>query len=556
MNMRIWLLAIVMALACPVAALANTLFSIRMDLAQPASGRLLVVAQPVNGANMASFGGQTLMAAIRGVSADPSPQSHTAVAAMPQVTLAKGDSVTLDGDALAFPHFSSLPPGRYLVQAVLDVDQNYAYFQHPTPGDLVSAPVVLDLPAASSQLVLSTVRPPDVSEWDRPLPTVRPGGFAPSDDDADWLAEAKQRFLTTQTLKTATERVLFPSPLLSAFYGAPTPLRAYVLTPPGYQTSSQRYPVVFRAEGFGADFDTTFSTVQETYDAMLAGRMPPMIWVFLDHASPTGTHEFADSVNNGPWGAALTSEFIPWLDGKYRTDGAASGRFLTGHSSGGWAALWLQVRYPKLFGGAWPTAPDPSDFHAFSNVDIYTPNANAYVGADGKPIALVRSRSPIPTTQRDYALFERVLGDHGGQFDSFDAVFSPHGADGRPLPLFDRATGAIDPAVAAYWRDHYDISYIIQRDARSLKPDLDGKIHLWVGTADTYYLDAPARLLQARLDAAGIGSDFHFVEGATHDTLVPTVGANGAVDFLGLTYRLAWEMYAKARPNSPLKAPP
>lgn len=549
--MRTWLLAILLALACPAAALANTLFSVSTNLPQTASGRLLILAQPVE----ANSPTQAIMAKLLGVSVDASPQSHTAVAAMAQVTLARGESVTLDADALAAPHFSSLPPGRYLVQAVLDTDQNYAYTQRPGPGDLVSDVVTLTLPAANPKLTLNLVKPPEVSEWDRPLPTTRPGGPSPAGDDAVWLAQAKERFLTTQALKTATERVYFPSPSLSAFYGAPTQLRAYVLTPPGYAASNERYPVVFRAEGFGANFDTNIIQVQDTYNAMLAGRMPPMIWVFLDHASPTGTHEFADSANNGPWGTALTSEFIPWLDAHYRTDATARGRFLTGHSSGGWAALWLQVRYPKLFGGAWPTAPDPSDFRAFSNVDIYAPGANAYVGPDGRPTALVRNRGQVIATQRQYAQFEQVLGDHGGQFDSFDAVFSPRGPDGRPMALFDRATGAIDPVVAAYWRDHYDISEIIERDGAALKPDLDGKIHLWVGTADTYYLDAPARLLKARLDAAGIASDFHFVEGATHDTLVPTIGAGGAVDFLGLTYRHAWEMYAKARPDSPLRGP-
>ena len=99
------------------------------------------------------------------------------------------------------------------------------------------------------------------------------------------------------------------------------------------------------------------------YAAMADGQMPPMVWVFLDQSSATGTHEFADSVNNGPWGHSLTSEFIPHLESQFRMDAKPNGRFLQGHSSGGWATLWLQTRYPKMFGGTWSTSPDPSDFH-------------------------------------------------------------------------------------------------------------------------------------------------------------------------------------------------
>jgi enterochelin esterase-like enzyme len=81
-----------------------------------------------------------------------------------------------------------------------------------------------------------------------------------------------------------------------------------------------------------------------------------MIWVMLDESVPQGTHEFADSVNNGPWGAALTTEYLPYLEHKYRMDSRAKGRFLNGHSSGGWATLQLQVNYSKIFGGTWSTS--------------------------------------------------------------------------------------------------------------------------------------------------------------------------------------------------------
>jgi len=164
--------------------------------------------------------------------------------------------------------------------------------------------------------------------------------------------------------------------------------------------------------------------VQRYYAEMVSGLIPPIIWVFLDHAGRTGTNEFADSANNEPWGQALITEFIPWLDAKYRTNARAVGRFTTGQSSGGWSSLWLQVAYPKLFGGAWPTAPDPVDFHDFTNINLYRPGVNAYTLPNGRPTPLVRS-SFHPATFDQYAKGERVLDAAGGQISSFDWVPPP-----------------------------------------------------------------------------------------------------------------------------------
>jgi hypothetical protein len=282
---------------------------------------------------------------------------------------------------------------------------------------------------------------------------------------------------------------------------------------------------------------------------MKSGETPPMIRVFLDHSSPWGTHEFADSVNNGPWGLALTEELIPFLETQYRMDAKSSGRFTTGHSSGGWFAIWQQVRYPNVFGGTWARAPDPVDFRSFTGIDIYRQNANAYVRPDGSPQYLVRDPSGKETTSfRDYAQRENVLGDYGGQIDSFDWVFSPRGQDGRPQPLFDRTTGKIDAVVAKYWRDHFDISHIIRRDWTSMKPVLNGKIHLIMGTLDTFHLDEAALLLDQEMQKLGARADFFWMDGRNHGTL-DRIGA----DPMGLEKKIAWEMWAVARPNSPLK---
>jgi hypothetical protein len=138
-----------------------------------------------------------------------------------------------------------------------------------------------------------------------------------------------------------------------------------------------------------------------------------------------------------------------------------------------------------------------------------------------------------------------VMGSYGGQIASFEWVFSPRGLDGRPVPLFDRATGRIDPAVVAYWRDNYDIANIMRRDWPALKPDLDGKVHLTVGTADTFYLDGPAHRLEAVMRDIGAKTDFRYLSGKTHFDLY----ARGD-DREALLKDIAWEMYAVARPEA------
>ena len=240
------------------------------------------------------------------------------------------------------------------------------------------------------------------------------------------------------------------------------------------------------------------------YGEMAEKSLPPMIWVLLDESSATGTHEFADSVNNGPWGQALTTELIPQLESQYRMDGKANGRFLNGHSSGGWATLWLQTRYPKVFGGTWSTSPDPERLPRLHRPGpVRAACQRLPPRRTARPYPLVRDKGKVIATFEQFAKMERVLGPYGGQLASFEWVFSPRGADGRPEPMFDRDTGAVDPAVVAYWRDHYDIAHRLQANWPALKPDLDGKIHLYVGTADTFYLDGAAHRLKAVLDGLG-----------------------------------------------------
>lgn len=458
----------------------------------------------------------------------------TAIAAREVARLEPGATVELDADVTAFPTpFSQLQPGRYAVQAVLDRDHSYNYTGRGA-GDLVSGVVEMDLPGdAAHLLTLATA----VAETDplQPLPNVP--------------AALREAYAAA---RADIHPIVFASSALSRFWGRPITLRGWVVTPPDYAVHpGQRYPTVYYTQGFGGTLRSLHDVGVARWDEMKTGTAPPMIWVGLDQSTPTGTSELADGVNNGPWGEALTAELIPELERQYRMDAKPSGRLLTGHSSGGWAALWLQVNYPKLFGGAWPTSPDPSDFHDFLGIDLYAPGANVYRKPDGTPWPLARDKGEMLVSVEDYTRREVVLGPYGGQLASFEWVFSPRGADGSPLPMFDRTTGAVDPVVIAYWKEHYDVAERLRRRWPELKRDLDGKIHLIVGSADTFYLDGSAHRLDATMKGFGARTDFRYVEGRSHFDLY-TVGDDRA----GLYKTIAREMYARARPGSRLPPPP
>jgi enterochelin esterase-like enzyme len=483
------------------------------------SGRLLVFAKPLGPADKRP---------VAAVNIDQIDTRGTAVAAQEVARLEPGAAVELDADVTAFPTpFSQLKPGRYAVQAVLDRDHSYNYTGRGS-GDLVSGVVEMDLPGDAAPLLTLVTAVPEGDPL-QPLPNVP--------------AALKEAYAAA---RADIHPIDFPSPALSRFWGRPIALRGWVVTPPDYAANPrQRYPTVYYTQGFGGSLRSLHDVAVARWDEMKTGKAPSMIWVGLDQSSPSGTSEFVNSVNNGPWGQALTAELIPDLERRYRMDARPSGRLLTGHSSGGWAALWLQVNYPRLFGGAWPTAPDPSDFHDFLGIDLYVPGANAYRKPDGTPWPLASDKDEMLVSVEDFTRREVVLGEYGGQMASFDWVFSPRGANGLPVPVFDRTTGAVDPAVIAYWREHYDVAEHLRRHWPELRRDLDGKIHLTVGTADNFHLAGAARRLEATMKGLGARTDFRYVEGRGHFDLY-AVGD----DRRGLYKAIAWEMHALARPGS------
>jgi Putative esterase len=433
------------------------------------------------------------------------------IAAKEVHALTPQDPVELDPDELAYPEkFRTAPEGNYKIQAVLDVNHDFAYHDEASDGDLMSK--------------------------------VGEQHFSSTADEVISLTLAERKSDPPLQLPPNTELFDFVSPQLSTFWGRPIHMRGAVLMPPGYTAGQGRYPTVYMTHGFGGDMKYLVQRSATNINNLMEDKkIPEMIWVFMLEACSGGTHEFADSVNNGPWGKALTTALIPHLEKQYRMDAKPRGRFLTGHSSGGWAALWIQVSHPEFFGGTWPTAPDTSDFRTFAAQVGLTkqPPPNFYRHDDGSPRMFILMGGKDVQSMEDLAKQERVTGEYGGQLGSFDWVFSPRGKDGRPMPLFDPDTGNIDPEVAAYWEKNYDIAHLLRTNWKKIGPLLNGKIHFTVGTADTFHLDEPARLLEQTIKDVGGRASFTYLEGRSHLDLYQG----------GLTEQIAREMYAVARPG-------
>ena len=306
------------------------------------------------------------------------------------------------------------------------------------------------------------------------------------------------------------------SKLLSEFHNRDVYVQAGVILPASYYDQPhRRYPVIFSIPGFGG----THRSGQRNAPIAEQNRAGvEFLRVMLDPSCPLGHHVFADSANNGPVGAALTTELIPELDRAFRSVAKPGARFLTGHSSGGWSSLWLQVAYPDVFGGTWSTAPDPVDFRDFQRINLYRPDENMYVDAQGNARPLARRRKQVVLTYKGFADMEWTLG-YGGQLHSFEAVFSPRGPDGKPKLLWNRKTGAINTDVAKSW-EKYDIRLVLERNWKTLEPKLQGKIHVFMGDADTFYLDGATALLKESLETLSDDPVVEMHPGKDHGSLM------------------------------------
>ncbi len=387
--------------------------------------------------------------------------------------LGPGTAAVVDQSAILFPlaHLALLPRGEYRVQAILDVSRDLKLVD--SPGNLYSEPVPVHLDPARG----GTVRLTLTRKFAEP-------GLPPETEHLRW--------------------VKIRSDCLSRFHGRPIYLRAGVLLPPGHdRDTDRRYPLRVHIGGYGTRFTVLADCLREDSEfrrEWLAKDSPRMILLHLDGAGPYGDPYQVDSANNGPYGEAVTRELIPYVEKRFRGIGEGYARVLDGASTGGWVSLALQIFYPDFFQGAWSHAPDPVDFRAYELINIYE-DENAYVNANGFERPAAREvNGDVRYTVRHECLRERVLGRgdrwelSGKDWCAWNAVFGPRGTDGRPRPLWDGVTGKIDRDVIEHWRK-YDLRRVLKKDWAALAPRLRGKLHVWVGEADDYFLNNAVHLL-------------------------------------------------------------
>jgi len=426
-----------------------------------------------------------------------------------------GQTVQMDAGARGYPvrTVKEIVPGEYYVQAVLNryttfhradgktlkmhMDQGEGQQWSSSPGNLYSKPVkVVVKPGSTVQLELTETIPPIT------VP-----------DDTKYI-----------------RRIRVQSELLTKFWGHPMFLSAVVLVPEGFdEHPNAHFPLMIFHNHFESGFDDFRTTPPDPnlkpdyserfhlagynrieqeeaykfYQKWIAPDFPRYLVVLIQHANPYYDDSYAvNSANVGPYGDAIETELIPAIEKKFRALGQGWARFTYGGSTGGWEALAVQIFYPDHYNGAFAACPDPIDFRAYTTIDVYNDNNAFYLEGPHKRVAQPAMRDYLGhtfITTEENSAYELALGDHsrsGEQFAIWEAVFGPVGADGYPQQIFNQETGAINKDVADYWREHYDLRAILERDWNKLGPRLEGKIHIYVGSADTYFLNNAVYLME------------------------------------------------------------
>ncbi|MBV8115671.1 MAG: hypothetical protein JO300_13090, partial [Silvibacterium sp.] len=319
------------------------------------------------------------------------------------------------------------------------------------------------------------------------------------------------------------KHVRIQSELLTKFWGRPVFIGAHVLVPEGFdQHPEAHYPVIVSQNHFERDFGDFRETppdpqlkpeyserfhlagynriVQEeaykNYQQWISAKYPRFIVAEIEHANPYYDDSYAvNSANLGPYGDAINQELIPAIEKQFRGLGQGWARFTYGGSTGGWEALASQIFYPDEYNGAFAACPDPIDFRAYTLINLYDDD-NAFE-LKGAHLTIERPAyrnylGEVLATQRGNNRYEAALGDHGRsgeQYDIWQAVYGPVGQDGYPAPIFDKLTGKIDHEVAKYWKEHYDLMAILRRDWDTLGPKVAGKLHIYVGRGDNYFVN-------------------------------------------------------------------
>ncbi len=422
-----------------------------------------------------------------------------------------GDEIIIDANAFGYPieSLKDIPKGEYFVQALIN---RYETFNLST-GHTVKLP-------------------PDKGEgqqWN-----TKPGNFynLPFKVKIDPNSPAIVKVVMDQEIPPVKEpedtkyirHIKMQSKLLSDFWGRPTYLGAHVLVPEGFDEHTEaRYPLMIYHGHFPSDFggfsteapdpnmDTTdynsrfgiygYKKIQAEeaynfYKQWTSKNFPRFLIIEIQHPTPYYDDSYAvNSAAQGPYGDAITYELIPYIEEQFRGIGAGWARFLYGGSTGGWESLAAQVFYPDEYNGCFAACPDPIDFRAFCIVDIYKDKNAYYYDGDFKKVLKPGHRDylgQLNATLRDMNMRELALGTKsrsGQQWDIWEATYSPLGDDGYPKRIWDKYSGEINKEVAAYWRENYDLRYILERDWQTLGPKLQGKIHIYCGDMDNYYLN-------------------------------------------------------------------
>ncbi len=445
-----------------------------------------------------------------------------------------GTPALIDSTTLGYPLVSleQLPAGDYYVQAVLNIYETFHRADGRTvklppdmgegqqwfskPGNLLDKPQLIHIdPQAGNVIRISLTEK---------IPPIEPA------KDTNYI-----------------KHIRIESKLLTAFWGRPMYLGATVLLPDGFdEHPTAHYPLLVHQGHFEPDWDFFLERAPEIgktdapkgenleflqyanrfYQDWTSGRLPRMLLMSIQHANPYYDDSYAvNSANVGPYGDAITQELIPEVERRFRGIGQPWARALEGGSTGGWEAAASQIFYPDFYNDSYAFCPDPIDFRAYQAVNIYgDKNAFWQESTFAKvPRAEMRtSTGEIVAVMEPTVRREEVMGTHGRsteQFGIWQAVFSPVGTDGYPKAIWNPSTGVIDPEVAAYWKEHYDLRYIMERDTATLGPKLAGKLHFAVGDMDTWYLNNAVHLMQNFVDSPKNPfrvADFEYSPGKPH----------------------------------------
>ena len=433
-----------------------------------------------------------------------------------------GRALTFDKDAFGYPvaGLGEVPPGDYWVQALLHVYETFNLSTGQTvklpmdngegqqwnrsPGNLYSKPFKVTISEKGIQ-AFSIV-------MDQKIPPI------PEPEDTEWIKHIKIK-----------------SEKLSEFWGRDMYLGAHVLLPKGFNEHPEaKYPLMifhghfpsdfggFRTEAPDPNLEPNYSArfnlegyniieQQEAYDFYKRWNepdFPRFLIIEIQHPTPYYDDSYAvNSASQGPYGDAITYELIPHIEKEFRGLGEGWARFLYGGSTGGWEALAVQVMYPQEYNGCFAACPDPIDFRAYCLTNIYEDDNAYFYKSDFRELEVPAHRDylgQIQGTVRGNNHLELVLGDKsrsGQQWDIWEATYSPQAADGYPQRIWDKMTGDIDHEVAQYWKENYDLRYIMERDWDKLGEQLKGKIHIYCGDMDNYYLNNAVYLMEDFLES-------------------------------------------------------